>query len=252
MLSHDQPSASYLRLSEEDWVLQALQSVPGLERLSGQPLPVLPSSLGADARQHAEFAVSGLDGDIANGLSPIVPLESVHWPPLLVLCRRPLAGWEQEGLRRQGVNALLNVVNGLGRAHRIIEALTRSPEWFSANLTRAPLADLLQMLASDGRSGMIWVGCPHNRSLSPNRWESGGDFCTGGSDCVGWSARLHLHTGRLVYAETPTLLGLQALTRCLALNKGSLRVHEVYMAPRRANLEGTAQQLLIRAAALAD
>ncbi|MEO1337989.1 MAG: DUF4388 domain-containing protein, partial [Myxococcota bacterium] len=103
-----------------------------------------------------------------------------------------------------------------------------------------------------GRSGMIWIGCPHNRSLSPNRWESGGDFCTGLSDCKGWSARIHLHTGRLVYAETPTMVGLEALTKCLSLTKGTLRVHEVYMAPRRANLEGTAQQLLIRAAALAD
>ena len=244
---------TYLRLIEEQWVHRALQSLPGLEQLSGRPLRTQHKLQSADIQPNTAFAISAIADDAGiGGLAGESGVQAINWPPLMVLSKRALAGWEQENLRRQGVNALLST-STLPRARRVVEALARSAEWFGANLTRAPLADLLQMLAADGRSGMIWVGCAHNPPLSAQRWDSGGAFCAGNSGaCNGWAARLHLNAGRLVYAETPTLLGLEAFSRCLALKEGYLRVHEVFMAPRRGNLDGTVQQLLIRAAALAD
>ncbi len=246
-------SPEYLRLTDEDWVIEALRTVPGLARMTAQ-LPNEDGRVhGADVASPVAFAVSGLNDNGRTALSTVLPIEVAHWPPLLLLSRRRLAGWEREDLRRQGVSAVLNIIEGIDRAPRILSALARSSEWFGASLTRAPLPDLLQMLAADGRSGMIWIGCPHAPALSGRRWDNGGTFCGGRQDvCAGWAARLHLHAGRLVYAETATHTGMDAFSRCLSLQHGYVRVHEVYMAPRRANLEGTVQQLLIEAATLAD
>ena len=246
-------AGSYLRLVEDDWVVEALRKIPEIERLASLPAVRATHLRGADVALTMSFAVTAVGEDDRSSLAAARPVASVNWPPLLALSRRTLSGAEQEGLRRQGVSAVLNVNDGMANAAKIVSALVRSPQWFGANLTRAPLADLLQMLAADGRSGMIWVGCPHNYALSAQPWEDGGLFCAGSTEaCGGWSARMHLHAGRLVYAETPAQVGLEAFSKCLALREGYLRVHEVYMAPRRPNLDGSVQQLLISAAAMFD
>ena len=246
-MAHNGQQLNYLRLVEDDWALQILSSVPGLEQLRGQTAQTV------DSAPHAAFAVSTFSHSEPWGLSPVLHIETVNWPPLLLVCRHSPTETEQEKLRRRGVSAVLTSTDDPFRSEQLIQALTESNEWFDARLNRVPLSDLLQMLASDGRSGLIWIGCPHSERLSSKRWESAGSACTGDTEtCTGWVARLHMHHGQLTYAETPAARGLEALAQCLALAEGYVRVHEVYMTPRETNLSGSIQQLLLRSATFVD
>ena len=246
-------ASSYLRLADEDWVMQALETMPAFRHRTGVAARDLASLVDSGSGPTAPFAVSRVDESGGNALSSLFSLESVHWPPLVVLARSPLTVGRVEALRRQGCSALLSVGDDAGRSRRVLDALARSPQWFSADLRRAPLADLLQMWNSDRRSGLVWVGCPHVPSFSMHPWWTAGSACTRDpATCQGWAVRLWLQEGQLVFAESPTHRGIEALSQCLSLEEGSVRVHEVYIKPRSHNLHGTMPQLLIGAAALAD
>ncbi len=226
-------TASYLRLTNDDWLLSAIEGVPSFAALSAFTVLDLQRPETVNQALLSAFAVSSVPGD-DSVLSSALPIESVTWPPLLVLSQ------DRVTLPQMEIAA-------------VVDALARSQDWFGASIGRAPAADLLQILAEDQRSGLICVTCPHMPALSSRRWEAGAPACTQDPQtCRGWAVRLYLDRGRLVYAEGPANTGIEALSQVLQLQEGFLRAHEVYLLPAERNLDGTVQQLIIEAAVLAD
>ena len=242
----------YLLLSDEEWLRQAVATLPGFDQLRGVPALEVRAGGRYGHGGAAPFAVTSFDESGRRGLSAVVPLEAVHWPPLVVLARSPLTVGRVEAMRRNGVSAVLNVAEDADRSERLVSALLRAGDWFTADIKRAPLADLLQMWNLERQSGLVWVGCPHVSKLSSRPWAGSATCTKDPTTCEGWACRLWLQAGELVFAESPTHMGVEALSQCLALEEGTVRMHEVYLKPRAHNLRGTMPQLLIGAAALAD
>jgi hypothetical protein len=114
----------------------------------------------------------------------------------------------------------------------------------TSSLDRMPLPDVLQTMAAHSQSGMLTVTGPSMPSLSAKVWSRLHE--------VAHHGRLYVRAGRLVFAETPALSGVEALAAMLRIQSGLIRVHEVFLCPTTENIKGSLQSNLIHAACRND
>ncbi|MEO1336623.1 MAG: DUF4388 domain-containing protein [Myxococcota bacterium] len=195
------------------------------------------------------FVLTEWSGDETAPLRTATHLASIHLLPVLAFGRSAPAPQQLEALRQAGVSTFLDTRSAENNSAR---ALLRSGQWFSSQLNRVSVPDTIQLLTNARRSGVLVLTCPHCRPLSARAWHETASRCTGDHECQGAVARIYLLNGLPVHAETPTSVGLQAFSDCLSFQAGVARFCEVYLSPGRKTLDGTASQLLIQAATMAD
>ncbi|MCH9682111.1 MAG: hypothetical protein K0V04_11805 [Deltaproteobacteria bacterium] len=180
---------------------------------------------------------------------------SILWPPVLAVADRRLDVDEQQMLRRMGVAGVLRSTSPTKDVTSVLRRVVDSDGWLRMPLRRMDLANVLQNTASSGE-GMLTVACPHARSVAPfGRPNDGVPRCGGGADvgaCDGWHGRIYSHRDKLIYAETPTARGIEALAQMLALDEGQAMAHELFLRPNRVNVGMSVTQALIESARFTD
>jgi len=180
-------------------------------------------------------------------------LPTVVWPPLLVVAPHRPSVEHLERARRQGASLVVTPEDLPGLfAHPSGQALLRSGDWFQASLQTLGTADALQMASMNQRSGVLTVTCAHAASVASAPWSAGVGVCADGSSCRGFIGRVVLERGRILHAETPLARGVDALSAMLAVARGQVRLHEVFVRPAVRTLQGSTAQILIAAAARED
>jgi len=177
-------------------------------------------------------------------LSALFPLQSLLFPPLAALTRRVLTAEELDSLRTQGVAHVFDLPLRADRDVPVLQLLSRSHSWMTSSLDRMPLPDVLQTMAAHSQSGMLLVTAPSMPSLSAKVWSR--------LDEVSPCGRLYVREGRLIFAETPSSSGPDALAAMLRIQSGVIRMHEVFLSPATENIKGSLQSNLIHAACRND
>ena len=233
---------------DRDAVQRVLRSCEG-ERLEVIALPDLRKSNHWDMVSRVRFVLAEWSGESLAPLRTQLKLASVHLLPVAVLTPSALPDFAREALRKHGASMLLD---GSAASDRSVRELLRSSQWFNTQLDRVPVPDTIQILAASNRSGVLVLACPHCRPFSAQSWSQTASACGGDGHCAGAVARIYMDNGRPTHAETPTDEGLDAFARCLSFKRGVGRFCEVFIPPSAQTLNGTATQLIIRAAAHAD
>lgn len=200
-------------------------------------------------REHDVQFVLGAAAEFVgeDSLTPRFLLKSVHLPPLALVTRIPLAEAESERCRLNGAAAIIEHPLKALQDELVLWELARSGRWFSGALDQIEIPELLADLASDRRSVMVGLSCPHSQAVSSATWGEAGAQCDRGlgpTRCGGWSGRIYLHGGTLLHAETPNTTGLAALGQLLALERGRFRVSELYIPPSVASLNTSLEAAL--------
>ena len=197
----------------------------------------------------ARMVLTKWSGDAGEPFLAPSRVASVHLLPALAIGSRAPGAVGLEALRRSGASAFLDEDLDDQIA---AQELLRSTHWFTSPLDRVPVPDTVQVLSADDRSGVLVLACPHCRPLSLLSWQETAGQCQGDGKCTGAVARIYVVGGRPVHAETSHLQGVEAFAQCLEFKTGVARFCEVFLPPQEHTLDGTASQLLIHAAALAD
>lgn len=227
----------------------AFGDVPSLHS-PGHPLVPMPPD-DAEAAGRAAFMVKRLSGRSPAAAIGEVGLHS--WPPLLLIARERPNPELLEALRRQGASLIVTE----GDLERLFELpvgrrLLASSEWFSARMPTVSAPDVVQMLASSTRTGLIHVSCPHVRPVQPGPWRDAISECARGSSCPGFQGRVVLDRGQVVHAETPQARGIEALAILFALERATLRLHEVFIQPSHRTIGTSTPETLLTVATRID
>lgn len=182
-------------------------------------------------------------------------LRSVQFPPLVVIADKKLTPAERERFRLQGAACILERPLSVDHDGSLLRKVATSARWSSSTIDCVNVSDLLQMVAAKEHSVMVTVSCSHGKELSGSSWEEiGVPRCQSGEGtaCHGWMGRVYVHRGTLIHAETPTANGLHALAQMMELRKGTVRIHEVFLAPEVGNITGSMDSNILTAALLVD
>jgi len=238
---------SILCLSDDD---DLVQSWSHYFARKGQEMTVhSPEDLGeakSMLQKHAvAFAVTSI-ADPSSGsasLSARFSVNSIKFPPLVVVLGKEANPEELEALREMGVSHV--IVGEIGDTDLPeVEAISRSSSWFTADVHSAPLPDVLQMMERNGRSVMVSVARSAEKAVTDQPWKQ--------RKGRGWQGRLYLKEGQLIRAETPNAEGVQALAQMLSLRDGTIRVHDIYLEPLTPNTSGSIQNALLDATVAMD
>ncbi len=181
------------------------------------------------------------DPSVAGGpLSAALPAQTVLFPPLVAVVGRTPTTDERDLFRIQGVAHILERPLNIDRDTGVFEVLARSRSWMTASLERMPLPDVLQTMAAHRQSGMLTITAHGMPGLSSTPWS--------GLDKQFLCGRLYVIEGRLVHAETSSLVSVKALAAMLRMDAGLIRVHEVFLSPSTPNMKGSLHSNLIEAA----
>ena len=243
------PPAYVIDTTEDPAAVDRVRHMLGNERVEFVSLPDLRDSNSWEALNRVRMVITAWSGDSRMPIAAPSKLASVHLLPALAVCRTAPSAAGIDALRRHGVSAC---VEDHASEHRPMHALLRSTHWFSAQLSRMSVADAVQILAADNRSGVLVLACPHCRPLAFRPWRETPSLCSGDDRCGGAVARVYVVDGNPVHAETSGHQGMTALSQALSFNAGVARFCEVFLPPSVQTLEGTASQLLIAAATLTD
>ncbi len=196
--------------------------------------------------------LSARDGGVVS-LAQNFAVRQVAFPPLLALTDWEPSPAEVEELRTMGAAWVTSLASLSELARPPIEALVKSAHWFSSQVERMPVGNILQLMGG-APPGMLTVMCPHAKMVGERDWNAHETTCTGGfaDECPGWIARAYVRNGELIHAETPTQSGRDALATMLELEQGLARIHEVFIEPAVPNLGGSIQGNIIDAARVAD
>ena len=180
-------------------------------------------------------------------LAASIPLRAVNRVPLLVVADWTLNEGEQERLRLAGATHIADTSHGAKVDREVLEGLCGASSWLTADIGKAPVTAILQRLTDERGSGMLSVECPHLAPFSDSLWAGHGPFkCVGqGARCLGFRGRIYVQDGDVVHAETPRDTGADALQRMYNLRRGTVRVHEVFVAPTTQGGESVEDVLII-------
>ncbi|MEM7677040.1 MAG: DUF4388 domain-containing protein [Myxococcota bacterium] len=242
-------SAIVIDTTDEPAVIRRAQSALRDSELKVVSISQLKESNDWDTLSRVCFVLAEWSGDESAPLRTATQLASIHLLPVLAFGSTAPAPKQLEAMRQAGVSTFLDTSKPEDDAAR---ALLRSGQWFTSQLNRVSVPDTIQLLTNARRSGVLVLTCPHIRPLSARAWHETASQCTDDDSCPGAVARVYLFEGLPVHAETPTSVGLHAFTDCLSFQAGIARFCEVYLPPGQKTLDGTAPQLLIQAATIAD
>ena len=178
-----------------------------------------------------------------------VDVASVRGIPVVLLAPSGLSERQREVARKAGVST---VVKGTSEDARTFLELLQSPQWLASRLERVPIADTLQLLSASNHKGLLVLLCSHSPPFSPASWTETAARCEGDGACGGAVARVYIHDGRPVHAETASAEGLAAFAECLELGSGIARFHEVYLPPERETIQGSMSEVILQAAFSTD
>ncbi len=181
-------------------------------------------------------------------LWPGLGILSLRRIPVVTITDGPIDAAAMERARKMNAACLLDASVVPDAA--LIDRLSGAGGWFSSRLRRAPLPDLLQMMANT-EPALVEVSCQHAGTVVTSEQIS--RSCRGGSSaCSGFSARIYLKKGAIQHVEGTGCSGMAALGHTLELSRGELRVHEMYIEPARPNVELPVHRALLDAAIHVD
>ena len=243
------PPAYIIDTTDDASVIDRVQTALGHDPIEIIGLPALKDANDWQTLSRVRMVLTKWSGDSNAPFQAPSRLAAVHLLPVLAVGSRAPDPDGLEALRRCGASAFLDEEFDDQIA---AQELLRSSNWFTSPIDRVPVPDTVQILSADDRSGVLVLACPHCRPLAFHSWQQTSGRCTQNSQCTGAVARVYVVGGRLVHAETPTSEGMEAFADCLEFTSGIARFCEVFLPPKAHSLDGTASQLLIRAAALSD
>ncbi len=200
---------------------ETLTSMDTLQVLCNENAPVF-------CVAHVANAVDGLS------LSTTLPIRSVVAPPLLVVVDGEVDSDTRERLRLAGAAHVCQYPLRVDRDAAAIDGLRRSPSWFLTPIQQMGVTGVAELMATHGLSGMIGVACECVAMFSDQDWKREGPFrCIDSSqqECVGFYGRLYIRDGQLIHAESPTHFGKQAVAQMERVQRGTIRVQEMFIPP---------------------
>lgn len=199
--------------------------------------------------QHRVRFVLVEQGTDARPWRSTVDVAAVRGIPVALLAPSGLSEEQREVARKAGVSV---VVKGISEDARTFLELLQSPQWLASRLERVPIADTLQLLSASNHKGLLVLLCPHSPPFTPVPWAETATRCRGDEACRGAVARVYIHDGRPVHAETASAEGLAALAECLEFGSGIARFHEVYLPSERETIQGSMSEVILQAAFSTD
>lgn len=201
-----------------------------------------PKNLETACHAIAEQAVSMMLSHVpdpasaGDSLSCLFPLKSACFPPLVIMTDRTPTAREYERFRLQGVAHVIAEEFDEQRDGPALQQLARANSWL--NVDAMPLSEILQMLDRMGKPYMVTVTPPTMERLSPFAWDQKQATTMG---------RIFIEKGKLIHAETPDALGLEALIQMLAMPQCRIVAHPVFLRPIDAHSQGPLEENLLRA-----
>ncbi len=176
----------------------------------------------------------------------------IHFPPLCVVLETEPSAEEKEILRRMGTACVLTGEPNRDMARQILNNLGQSLTWFKGVGQWAHLPDVLQFVASGGRSVLVTVSGNHSRLIDDQTpWEKL-KFLEEDEESA-WYGRIYVENGMVVHAEIPEgQTGDQAVAVMLKLHDGVVRVLDCFLPPPRIDSPRSIQGCLLNAAYLLD